>query len=204
MLARKLCAFATACFALLTLAIGGAGAQAPPANVPAPANDAATGLTFPPEIDGARLKYSTDYTKTMNRPDLGFAWSYQIDRLAVVTIYVYPAKSGRVPDGATDDLVLAQFQQALADIYEGAKRGRYDELKPIAAPGKCTIARLTFLCIDLSAIQPQTKQPMRTSLMVTGYRGQFLKVRLDWIGASDSSQALADRFLQTVIETIQK
>ena len=173
MLARKLCAFATACFAVLTLAIGGAWAQAPPANVPAPANDAATGLTFPPE-------------------------------LAVVTIYVYPAKSGRVPDGATDDLVLAQFQQALADIYEGAKRGRYDELKPIAAPGKCTIARLTFLCIDLSAIQPQTKQPMRTSLMVTGYRGQFLKVRLDWIGASDSSQALADRFLQTVIETIQK
>ena len=204
MLGRKLSAFAAACLAILTLAVGSDPARAQPANVSAPNREPATGLTFPPEIAGASLTHSTDYAKTMNRPDLGYGWSYQIAQTAVVTIYVYPAKSGRVPDGATDDLVLAQFQQALADIYEGAKRGRYDDLKPIAAPANCTIARLTFLCIDLSAIRPQTKQPVRTSLMVTGYRGQFLKVRLDWVGAPDSSQAAANRFLQTVIETIRK
>lgn len=204
MLARKLCAFATACLAVLTLAIGGAGAQTQPANVAAPDREPATGLTFPPEIAGARLARSTDYAKTVNRPDLGYSWIYEIAQRLFITLYVYPAKSGRVPDGATDDLVLAQFQQALGDIYEGAKRGRYDELKPIDAPSKCTVGGLTFLCITLSALQPKTKQPVRTALMVTGYRGQFLKMRLDWTDTPDNSRASVDRFLQAVIETIRK
>jgi hypothetical protein len=204
MLGRKLSAFATACLAALTVAIAGAGAQTPPPNIPAPSHEPATGLSFPPEIAGARLAYSADYAKTMSRPDLGYAWNYQIAQRLFVTIYVYPAKSGRVPDGATDDLVLAQFQQALGDIYEGAKRGRYDDLKPVDAPGKCTIGGLAFLCVTLSALQPKTREPVHTALMVTGYRGQFLKMRLDWIDTPDNSRASVDRFLQTVIETIRK
>ena len=204
MLARKLRAFVTACVAVLMLATGGAEAQTQPANVAAPEREPATGLTFPPEIAGARLTHSTDYAKTVNRPNLGYGWTYQIAQKLFITLYIYPAKSGSVPDGATDDLVLAQFQQALGDIYEGAKRGRYDELKPVDPPGKCTIDGLTFLCITLSALQPQTKQPVRTALMVTGYRGQFLKMRLDWTDTPDNSRASVDRFLQAVIETIRK
>lgn len=204
MLGRKLSAFATVCLAVLTFARADAGAQTPPPNVPAPSHEPATGLSFPPEIAGARLAYSTDYAKTVGRPDLGYGWNYQVAQGLFVTIFVYPAKSGPVPDGATDELVLAQFQQALGDIYEGAKRGRYDDLKPVEAPGKCTIGGLAFLCVTLSAIQPKTGQPVRTALMMTGYRGQFLKLRLDWNDTPDNGQASVDRFLQTVIETIRK
>jgi hypothetical protein len=35
--------------------------------------------------------------------------------------------------------------------------------------------------------------------MVTGYRGYFLKLRLDWFDGAEFTQATVDRFVQTLI-----
>lgn len=204
MLARKFCTLATVCFALLALTVGSAVAQNAPTRVPAPDREPATGLVFPAEIANARLMHSTDYGKTLDRPDLGYAWTYQADQQALVTIYIYAPTTGAIPDGPFDDAVLSQFQRALADIYEGAKQGRYEQLKPVDGPGNCTIGGLAFLCTTLSAIQPKTRQPVHTALMVTGYRGRFLKLRLDWTDTPANSRTAIDGFMQTLIDTIRR
>lgn len=204
MLVRKLCAFAMVCCALLAFAVGSAVAQNAPPRIPAPEREPATGLTFPAEFANARLATSVDYGKTMNRPDLGYAWNYQTNQQLFVTLYVYPPASGFIPDGPMDDAVLTQFQRALADIYEGAKLGRYEQLKPVDGPGQCTIGGLAFLCTTLSAVQPNTKKPLHTALMVTGYRDRFLKLRLDWIDTPANDRAAVDGFLQSLIDTIRR
>jgi len=178
MLVRKVRALAAVCCALLALTVGNAIAQnAPPPRIPAPDREPVTGLTFPAEIANARLATSIDYSKTMNRPDLGYAWNYQTNQQLFVTLYVYPPRTGSIPDGPMDDAVLAQFQRALADIYEGA---------------------------TLSAIQPSTKKPLHTALMVTGYRDRFLKLRLDWIDTPANSRTAVDGFMQSLISGIRR
>lgn len=205
MLVRKVRALAAVCCALLALTVGNAIAQnAPPPRIPAPDREPVTGLTFPAEIANARLATSIDYSKTMNRPDLGYAWNYQTNQQLFVTLYVYPPRTESIPDGPMDDAVLAQFQRALADIYEGAKLGRYDQLKPVDGPDKCTIGGLTFLCATLSAIQPNTKKPLHTALMVTGYRDRFLKLRLDWVDTPANSRTAVDGFMQSLISGIRR
>lgn len=201
MLVRKFRALAAVCCVLLAFAVGSAIAQNAPPRVPAPDREPVTGLTFPAEIANARLVHSTDYGKTMNRPDLGYFWHYQMNQRIFVTLFVYPPSTGSIPDGPMDDAVLAQFQRALAGIYENSN---YEQLKPVDGPGQCTIGGLTFLCTTLSAVQPNTKKPLHTALMVTGYRDRFLKLRFNWFDTPANSPTAVDGFMQALITGIRR
>lgn len=204
MLVQKFRALVTVCCALLAFAVGSALAQNTPPRIPAPDREPVTGLTFPAEIANAQLASSVDYGKTMSRPELGYAWHYQMNQRLFVTLFVYPSATGSIPDGPMDDAVLAQFQRALADIYESAKAGRYEQLKPVDGPGQCTIGGLTFLCATLSAVQPNTKKPLHTALMVTGYRDRFLKLRFNWFDTPANSRTAVDEFMQALISGIRR
>ena len=187
----------------LALAAGSPQAQSPQlpqqTRVPAPDRHPATGLTFPPQIANAQKAYSLDYGKGMQRPELGYAWNYQIGRLLSATVYVYNLSVQAIPDGPSSPPVIAQFQRSLEDIRAAAQAKRYDQLKVVKGPADCAFGSVVFRCITLSAIQ--NNAPIHTSLMVTGYRNHFVKVRLDWLEGSELGQASVDRFVQTLVGT---
>lgn len=190
----------------LTLVLGPALAHAQsaqpqqqPQRVPAPDRHPATGLTFPPQIANAQKSQSMDYGKSMNRPDLGYAWSYQEGQVMLTTVYVYNLGVQAIPDGPSSAPVSGQFQAALGDIRKAEEIKKYDQLKVTKGPADCTVGGLTFRCITLSAVQ--NGRPIFTALMVTGYRNNFLKLRLDW-KEGEISQAQIDGFVQTLVGTI--
>ena len=190
--------------ALLGLAVGGAGAQnqpqpSPPQRVPAPDRHAATGLNFPAQIAGATKYGSTDFAKTAGKPELGYGWNYRIGDQLIATVYVYDLSIRSIPDGPSSPVVQQQFQTSLQEIYQLAKYNRYEDIKTAKGPTDCTIGRVVFRCITLSAVRSIDKKPVYSALMLTGYRNSFLKLRLDWPEGSATSQSMVESFTQTLI-----
>lgn len=172
--------------------------------IPAPDRHPATGLVFPPQISTAQKNFSLDYGKSMQRPELGYAWNYQMPQLLSATVYVYTMDVQGITDGPAGAPVVAQFQNSLQEIYEGARiAGRYEQLKTVTGPTTCPFGSVVFRCITLSGIN-SSKQHVFTALMVTGYRGNFLKLRLDWRENSELSQAAVDRFVQTLVGAMMR
>lgn len=172
--------------------------------IPAPDRHPATGLVFPPQIATAQKSYSIDYGKAMQRPELGYAWNYQTPQLLSATVYVYTMGVQTITDGPSGPPVVAQFQRSLQDIYDGARiGGRYEQLKTVKGPTDCPFGSIVFRCVTLSGINSE-KQRVYTGLMVTGYRGNFIKLRLDWRENSELSQAVVDRFVQTLVGAIMR
>lgn len=201
MVSRAIRAFAAG--AALLLAAAGAAAQTGQPAVAAPDAHAATGLVFPPQIANARRIRSTDFGKTLGRPELGYDWSYQIDGQLLASVYVYNDGVKTIPTGAANPPVLDQFDRAYKAIHQVAQGdGRYDRLKPISGPADCPIGGVVFRCVTFSAVQKTDKRPIHTTLLVTGYRNHFLKVRIDWPEGTNAGQREVDRFVQTLVGVI--
>jgi hypothetical protein len=183
------------------LALAQQAPQPPP--VPAPERHAPTSLAFPPHIDQAEKYASTDYAKTMNRPDLGYAWNYRVPGLTVATIYLYSLGNASIPSGDDNPLVLAQFRQAYSDIQVMAKSNRYDELKLMKEPADCRVASVVFRCLTLAAIRSADKVRVATALMVTGYRNSFLKLRIDWQAGVPAAEAAVGGFVNAFAATMR-
>ena len=178
-------------------------AQAPQTQrVPAPDRHPATGLVFPSQIGDAQKYNSTDYGRSMNRPDLGYSWNYRAGELLVATLYVYNLGVPTLPQGAASWAVQRQFEQATADIETLARNGRYEQLKTAKGPGECTYNAIVFRCMTLSAIQSANQRHVYTALMLTGYRNHYLKVRIDWPEGSTASSATLERFLSAMARDI--
>lgn len=175
------------------LALAQQAPQPPP--VPAPEHHAPTSLAFPPHIGQAEKYASIDYARTMNRPDLGYAWNYRVPGLMVATIYLYNLGNASIPSGHDNPLVLAQFQQADNDIQAMAKSNRYDELKVTKEPADCRVANIVFRCLTLAAIRSTDRLRVSTALMVTGYRNSFLKLRIDWQAGVSAAEAAVGGFV---------
>lgn len=168
--------------------------------VPAPDRHPATGLVFPAQVANVPKVRSVDYGKTFHKPGVGYSWGYQSGREFLATVYLYNLDIRGIPDGAASQQVVSQFQQALQDIRQAAAARKYDQLKVIRGPADCTAGSLTFRCITMSAMRDG--RPLHTGLMLTAYRGYFLKLRLDWFDGAKFTQATVDRFVQTLIATI--
>jgi hypothetical protein len=191
--------------ALLLAAAGAAAQTAPPPAVAAPDNHAATGLSFPPQIANARKVRSTDFGRTLGRPELGYDWSYQIDGQLVASVYIYDGSQKTIPTGPENTPVYDQFDQAYKAIHQVAQAaGRYENLKPIMGPAFCPVGHVVFRCVTFSAVQKVDKRPINTTLLVTGYRNHFLKVRIDWPEGATTSQQAVDRFVQTLVGVIMR
>lgn len=171
----------------------------PQQRVPAPDRHPATGLTFPPQIAGASKYGSTDYGKTAGKPELGYGWNYRIGDQLIATVYVYDLSIRSIPDGPSSPVVQQQFQTSLQEIYQLAKYNRYEDIKTAKGPTDCTFGSIVFRCITLSALRSVDKKPIYSALMLTGYRNNFLKLRLDWLEGSATSQSMVDSFTQTLV-----
>lgn len=176
----------------------------PQQRVPAPDRHPATGLMFPPQIAGATKYGSTDYGKTAGKPELGYGWNYRIGDQLIATVYVYDLSIRSIPDGPSSPVVQQQFQTSLQEIYQLAKYNRYEDIKTAKGPTDCTFGSIVFRCITLSALRSIDKKPIYSALMLTGYRNNFLKLRLDWLEGSATSQSMVDGFTKALVGTMTR
>ena len=184
---------------MLGVALPAGGQPTSPGPLQAPSLHAATGLKFPPRIDGhARLVRSVDRGKSEGRPDLGYIWTYIVEPPidGTASVYVYNAGETSIPAGAASPQVFTQFHAALAEI--GQQFPNIDALKTVKGPTDCTIARVVFRCATLLAITPTTKVPVHTTVLVTAYRNYFVTVWLEWSG-TQATPAAAEDYLGTLI-----
>ena len=191
---------------LAALALAGpALALDPPAataDTSAPATHKPTGLTFPPSIAGVALQRSADYGRSANNPGLGFGYTYGVPGRLVITAYVYDLGQ-RVPAGHQSPIVAAAFDESLQSIHAVARRsGKYRDLRLVQAPTACPYGAVVFQCATLSAISADGTQPLYTRLLLTGYRGYFLKLRVDWRQGSPGDAAEVERVVQTFVGAI--
>ena len=162
--------------------------QQQPQQQTAPERHPTTGLVFPSRIGPGVRDAAHDYSKTHNRPELGYSWHYTARGLYRASVYVYALGLTSIPSGAASPDVIAQLEQSVAESLEGAKR-RNEELKVTRAAHECSFADVVFRCATLS-FQRTSKDPqLETWLMVTGYRDQFVKMRIDWLPGAKGDTA---------------
>ena len=195
--------------ALLGIAAGGAIAQnqpqpSPPQRVPAPDRHDATGLNFPPQIADASKFGSTDFGRTAGKPELGYGWNYRVVDQLIATVYVYDLAMKSIPDGPSSPVVRQQFETSLQEIYQLAKYNRYEDIKTEEEPTDCAIGRLVFRCMTLAAIRSADRKHVYSALMLTGYRSNFVKLRLDWLEGSATSQSAVDSFTQALVSAMTR
>ena len=181
---------------MVVLGLSSAAAQ----ETPTAQVHAATRLAFPADIGGARMTRWNDYGQSAGQPGLGFSYHYSVPGRLVATVYVYNLNQ-RVPAGADNPVVMAQFQQAYGDIEKVAQTGRYRDLQKISGPAPCPYGPLTLRCATFSAIVASNNQPVFARVMVTGYREHFVKLRLDW-GQRSLTEGDVDRFVRGLIEAM--
>lgn len=169
---------------------------------PAPATHKPTGLTFPPSIAGVALQRSIDYARAANNPGLGYGYTYGIPGRLIVTAYVYDL-GRRVPEGQHSPVLAAAFDESLQSIHVAARQiGKYRDLRVVQAPTTCPYGAVVFRCSTLSAVSADGSQPLYTKLLLTGYRGYFLKLRVDWRQNAPADAAEVERMLQTFVGAI--
>lgn len=195
--------------AALILALASAGpalALDPPTPddrpVSAPTTHTPTGLRFPLSIAGVPFIRSIDYARAGDDPGLGFGYTYGIPGRLLVTAYVYDLGQ-RAPDGHDSAIVAAAFDQSLASIWTTATRtGKYRDLRVELPASLCAYGAVTFRCVTFTAISADGTQPLLGNLLLTGYRGYFLKLRADWRRGAPDDTAAVERVLQTFVGTV--
>ena len=82
------------------------------------------------------------------------------------------------------------------------RSGKYRDLRLVQTPTACPYGAVVFRCATLSAISADGTQPLYTRLLLTGYRGYFLKLRVDWRQGSPGDAGEVERVVQTFVGAI--
>jgi hypothetical protein len=199
---------------LLALALSAApslaGAQmANPATSPAPASpptasptvDPATKLALGATVGGATLERTVNYAgPPSNRPDLGSSYFYTTPKHMIITVHVFNGGK-HVPSGSASPVVTNQFAGELEAIAQEIKGSGYTNLQVPSVPSSCSYASLNFRCITYSAQSPANTR-LYSKLLLTGYQGNFVKVRIDWGQSMQHNAADAEAALQAFIPAL--
>jgi hypothetical protein len=137
-----------------------------------------TGIFFPELIGDVRLEKVTDYEKEY--PGLGVGVSYRADTFKA-DVYMYDARLGPIPAGITEPIITKQFEQAMGDVYTLEKRGSYKDLVVQIQKETAQVGRFPFLHSMMMYTQDNIKRV--SHLYLTGYKGQFIKVRITYFSS---------------------
>lgn len=136
-----------------------------------------TSLSFPPVLGSWRRQGIASY----HNEDLGIQIRYVLPGYAKADIYIYDLGQDNIPAGADSDLLREVFQMAQSDIQHMEKTGRYENVEkvleytpnlngtPEFPPGLLALYRFT----DPS----YNPQPLASWIVLTAYKGQFVKLR---------------------------
>ncbi len=68
-------------------------------------------------------------------------------------------------------------------------------------PSTCTYGSITFRCITYSAVN-QGNARIFTKMMLTGFRENFIRIRIDWSQARQQTATDADAALQAFVPAL--
>lgn len=159
-----------------------------------------TGLIFPTDLAGVPRTRMVDYEQTAKNKALGMSYHYAERGQIDASIYVYDANDPP-PDGAANAAVARQFDRAQADIEQVARQtGKYVDLTRIAGPDACIFGRVVFRCALFSATT-ESGTPIYTWVLISGQRGHYVKIRLDWPQQLPASAAGPDKLMRAFTST---
>ncbi|MBA4419133.1 MAG: hypothetical protein C0392_14685 [Syntrophus sp. (in: bacteria)] len=141
----------------------------------APYKHPKTGVSFPELVGDVSLVKVTDFEKEY--PGLGVGISYRADTFKG-DVYIYNLSMGQVPAGIAAPVITGQFEQAMGDVYTLEKRGSYKDLVVQIKQETVQVGNFPFLHSMMTYTQDDIKRV--SHLYLTGYKGQFLKVRITY------------------------
>jgi hypothetical protein len=161
--------------------------------------DSATKLHFPDSL-GAWKRTSVH---VFPEPGLGKSVSYQHPSDGVVTIYIYNKQQPKIPTGATNDIVQAEFATVLEEIEALYANQKYENLRRVltAEPAITVGDKLaTLLAAVYSFSNPEWHPPQQMSFaLLTGYRNRFLKLRYSFPGDPEKTPERGQAELKALI-----
>jgi len=184
----------TAILAAALLAItGAAAAQVPGTDAgSAPSVHAESRLSFPPTLGGATLDQSSNYG--------GGSVEYHYSAKGMqIDVVVYNG-GRRVPPGSDNPTLMNQFTSEVSGAEGQIKGAGMSQFERPTVPSACTYGSVTFRCIVYSASARSGR--FYSKLLMTGYNGYFLKIRIDWSQAANQTQDQAEQVLQSFVPAL--
>jgi len=165
---------------------------------PAPPVHPGTRLSFAPTIGSAKLEQSAFYTAVPGVRDATYTYVYSTGKLQII-VNVYDA-GRRAPSGSASPALAAQFESSLQRAEQELKTAGFSRFERQAVASICPYGTEAFRCIVYSAVSGTTR--LYSKLLMTGFRDNFLKIRIDWSQAAGLTQADADKALSEFVPTL--
>ena len=196
----RLLAMSVAAAALLAATTGLASAQT---QSTAPSTHGGTKLSFPATLGGATFDRSVNYAAPpANNPGQGMAYQYSTPKRLTISVQVYDL-GRRVPSGSDNPTVTSQFNTEVASAEQQFKFAGYTNFEKPSVPSVCTYGGISFRCITYSGVT-QANQRIFSKLLLTGFRDNFVKIRIDWSQAHQQTSADAEAALQAFIPALMR
>ena len=103
--------------------------------------------------------------------------------------------------GSTSPVVTGEFTNELDSVAQQMKGSGYTQLERPPVPSTCSYGSATFRCITYSVMGQQNTR-FYSKLLLTGYQGYFVKIRVDWSQAHQQTGADAEAALQAFIPAL--
>ena len=187
--------------ALLLAGLLPAGAAVAQTQSSSPTANAATGLAFPATLGGATFERSVNYAAPpTNQPDEGFSYFYSSAKKLPIVVQIYDG-GRRVAPGSTNPTVVDEFMGAMMGAESQARYSGYRDFERPSVPSSCTYGSMTYRCITYSAVN-QANARVYSKVLMTGYHGYFVSIRIDWSQARQQTAADAEAGLQTFVPAL--
>ncbi|MBY0318786.1 MAG: hypothetical protein K2X72_08700 [Reyranella sp.] len=166
-----------------------------------PGTHAGTKLAFPATLGGAQFERVVNYAgPPTNRPDQGVTYFYSTPKKMVIAVHIYDG-GRRVPPGSGNPLVVDEFMGEISSSEQQVRFGGYKDFERPSVPSTCTYGSVSFRCITYSAVN-QSNTRLYTKMMMTGFRDNFISIRIDWSQARQQTASDADAALQAFVPAL--
>ena len=161
-----------------------------------------------PKLPGPKIEWPEVKGFTFDKPfvfkqaELGYSVAYKAPGL-VATVYVYNKGLAEIPTGVKSDVVRDEMKQMVADMEAAKKRGLYTSVKEL---GKEEVVAFgegkeapTALRRQFEVERPGEKEASLSSAYITGYKGQFIKLRVSY--TKDSAEK-SEKLIQNLLAAL--
>lgn len=187
--------------AAATLLVATAGLASAQTQSTAPSTHGGTRLSFPATLGGATFDRSVNYAAPpANNPGQGTAYYYSTPKRLVVSVQVFDL-GRRIPAGSENPTVTSQFDTEVASAEQQFKFAGYTQFQKPSVPSTCTYGSITFRCVTYSGVT-QGNQRIFSKLLLTGFRENFIKIRVDWSQGHQQTSADAEAALQAFVPAL--
>ena len=189
--------------AVVALFVAMAGPASAQTQSTAPSTHGGTRLASPATLGGATFDRSVNYAAPpANNPGQGIAYYYSTPKRLVISVQVFDL-GRRIPAGSENPTVTGQFNTEVASAEQQFKFAGYTQFQKPSVPSTCTYGAISFRCLTYSGVT-QGNQRVFSKLLLTGFRDNFVKIRVDWSQAHQQTSADADAALQAFVPALMK